>query len=134
MARRLGQHVIELAVGIVGEEAGRGIGRDARRAAAADQVADADAEAAGDGVVEGDVDAGQAGRELVADAQMVHGVAHAGLDMVEVEHALADEQRLDHAEIFAAHQRIAERLADAAHAGVGLDLDQPALAAKAAAA
>ena len=65
---------------------------------------------------------------------MVHGVAHAGLDMVEVEHALAHEQGLDHAEIFSRHQRIAERLADAAHAGVGLDLDQPALAAKAAAA
>ena len=103
-------------------------------AAAADQVADAHAEAARDGVEERDVDAGQAGGELVADAQVIHRVAHARLDMVEVEHALAHEHRLDHAEIFARHQRIAERLADAQHAGVGLDLDQPALAAKAAAA
>ena len=102
--------------------------------AAADQVADPHAEAAGDGVEERDVDGGQAGGELVADAQVIHRVAHAGLDMVEVEHALADEQRLDHAEVFARHQRIAERLADAVHAGVGLDLDQPALPAKAAAA
>jgi hypothetical protein len=46
----------------------------------------------------------------------------------------SNEQRLDHAEIFAGHHWIAECLADAAHAGVGLDLDQPALAAKTAAA
>ena len=50
MAGGLGQHMVELAVGIVGEEAGRGIGRDAGRGAAADQVADPHAEAAGDGV------------------------------------------------------------------------------------
>src|SRR4029453_12615777 len=54
--------------------------------------------------------------------------------MVEVEDALADEQRLDHAEVFEGHCRIAEGLADADHARIGLDLDQPTLAAKAAAA
>ena len=72
----------------------------------ADEVADPHAKTTGDGVVERDVDGGQAGRELVADAQMIHGIAHAGLDVVEIEHARAHEQRLDHAKIFAGHQRI----------------------------
>src|SRR5260221_14762668 len=65
---------------------------------------------------------------------MIHGVAPPGLDVVEIEHARAHEQRLDHAKILAGHQRIAERLADAFYAGIGFDLDQAALTAKAAAA
>ncbi len=54
--------------------------------------------------------------------------------MIEVEHALAREHRLDHAEVLVSDERIAERLADALHALVGLDLDQAAVAAIAAAA
>ncbi|TMJ26954.1 MAG: hypothetical protein E6G95_12315 [Alphaproteobacteria bacterium] len=54
--------------------------------------------------------------------------------MLEVEHAATDEHRLDHAEVFAADERVAERLADALHPLVGLDLDQRALPAIAAAA
>jgi hypothetical protein len=120
--------------GFVGKEAGRGIGRDARRAAAAHQVAEPHAKAAGDGVEQRHVDGGEAGRELIADAQVIHRVADARLDMVEVEHALADEQRLDHAEVFARDQGIAEGLADAFDALIGFDLDQPTLPAMAAAA
>src|SRR6185312_6053827 len=134
MAGRLGQHVAQLAVRIVGEEAGRGVGRDARARAAADQVADAHAEAAGDGVEQRHVDGRQARGELVADAQVIERVAQAGLDMVEVEHALAQEERLDHAEVFAGDEGIAEGLADARHAAVGLDLDQAAVPLEAAAA
>ena len=52
--------------------------------------------------------------------------------MVEVEDAAADEHRLEHTEILAADMGIAEGLADARHAGIRLDLDQPALPAMAA--
>ena len=54
--------------------------------------------------------------------------------MVEVEEAAAEEHRLEHAEILPRHQRIAEGFSNPLHALVGLDLDQPALAAEPAAA
>ena len=41
-------------------------------------------------------------------------VADLGLDMIEVEDAPAREDRLDHPEVFAGHEGIAEDLADAA--------------------
>jgi hypothetical protein len=53
---------------------------------------------------------------------------------IEVEHAFADEERLDHTEVFARDKRIAEGLADPLHALVGFDLDQATLTLEAAAA
>jgi len=80
------------------------------------------------------LDRREAGGELVADAEVVHRITNARLDMIEVEHALADEHRLDHPEVFAGDKRVAEGFANPLHALVGLDLDQAAVAAVAAAA